>query len=405
MKVAMIVRKLNTRGGVQRHVLYVARELKKAGHEVVLYTFLYSKEDCFADLLEGMDVRSLDFFPTYKHRSAWSIVNIFRSFGQMFRENDASKELADLIDKDTDILNPHDHVCYRVAYYFKERSKNVPSVWVMHDMPTKQFMMLRAQKLDSQLRVSLVKRAFYRVYDAYDAHKFIKAQNEIAVLDERDKKWAKKYFGKNATIIRNGVDANYFSYQERIPPTKETVSLFMNGIFFPHRRFEDGISALGLLVQRGYNATLTISGSTKSNEKYYASLVSLVARLGLQKRVRFTGEISEEDFLAEYHKHHLFLFPNHMQSWGLAVFEAMSCGMPVIVSDTAGASEVLTDKENAVLFSAKDVGALAKSIEILVSDSQLYNPLRKNGRSFVEKKLSWAQTADALIRLFVKASV
>jgi len=65
----------------------------------------------------------------------------------------------------------------------------------------------------------------------------------------------------------------------------------------------------------------------------------------------------------------------------------------------------LTDKENAVLFSAKDVGALAKSIEILVSDSQLYNTLRKNGRSFVEKKLSWAQTADALIRLFVKASV
>ena len=44
MKIAIMVRKLNVRGGVQRHALSLARELALEGDDVTLYTFLYDKE-------------------------------------------------------------------------------------------------------------------------------------------------------------------------------------------------------------------------------------------------------------------------------------------------------------------------------------------------------------------------
>jgi len=56
MKIAIIVKKLNIKGGTQRQALSLAKELKKLGHEIKLYTFFYSNENCYADLLEGFEV-------------------------------------------------------------------------------------------------------------------------------------------------------------------------------------------------------------------------------------------------------------------------------------------------------------------------------------------------------------
>src|SRR4051812_6312435 len=103
MKIAIVVRKLNIQGGVQRHVLHVAQELKKNGHTVTLYTFLYNKEKTFSHMVSGLKVVSLDFYPLHK--------NLVSNF---FEENAASRRLALLIDSDTEVIHAHDQVCYKV---------------------------------------------------------------------------------------------------------------------------------------------------------------------------------------------------------------------------------------------------------------------------------------------------
>ena len=112
MKIAIIIRRLNVKGGAQRQALCLARELQKIGHRVKVYTFIFSKGDCYSDLLENLKVVCLS---DYKTRSNYFI--------NLFFENKNSKKLAFLIDKDTEILNPHDQVSYKVATYFKKRIK------------------------------------------------------------------------------------------------------------------------------------------------------------------------------------------------------------------------------------------------------------------------------------------
>lgn len=389
MRIAIILRKLNIKGGVQRHVLYEARELQKMGHSVTLYAFIFSREDCFAKLLDGLKVVALNSkLPAYSNYFSWKTA-----------ESAAAKRLAFMIDPMTDILNPHDHGCYKVSYYFKKLVKNIPSVWTMHDMPTRAFSAKMAEEMAPGLKTPLPKKIANYLLDKYEIEKYIKKQDIIAVLNGRDKELAKKYFGAGAEIVRNGVDVLSFPFLERAFPKKQTV-LFMNGIFFRHRRFEDGIEAAKLLLDSGHDILLNIAGDYNSDKKYYEGLTMLAQKLGLEGRVRFLGRVSEERLFELYQTSDIFLFPNHMQSWGLAVFEAMSSGLPVIVSKSAGASEVLSDGKNALLVNPYSPQEIAGAIKRLLDNRELYSKISREGRAFVEGNISWQRLALNYLKIF-----
>ncbi len=382
MKIALIIHKLNIRGGVQRHVLSIAREFKKNGHSVKIYTFNYDKSSLFAGEADGLEIVSLR---NYKP---------LRSVKDVFRENSAARELSQKIDKDTDILNPHDQVCYKVSFYFKKNVKNIPSVWTMHDMPTKLWFWWRESQFRPELKLTFLKLLAYRFIDYFNVVKFVKAQDGILVLDSRDKYWVKEFFGMDSEVIGNGLDIEKFPFTERKAPEERHIKILMHGIFAVHRRFEDGILALKILRAKGYDAYMDIIGDFNSDKNYYKMILSLIREEKLENFVNLRGAVSETDLLTAYKECDIFLFPNHLQSWGLAVFEAMASGMPVIVSKTAGASEVLVNGENALLIEALSPQDIALKIEKLIKDSELYLNISRNGRAFVEKNISWSKLTD-----------
>ena len=105
-----------------------------------------------------------------------------------------------------------------------------------------------------------------------------------------------------------------------------------------------------------------------------------------------------------YREHDIFLFPNHLQSWGLAVFEAMSSGVPVVVSQTAGAAEVLADRDTALIVPPKSPSAIAAAVAVLVQDPALFAHMSEGGRAFVESRMSWSRFTDDMEKFFLMAS-
>lgn len=388
MNIAIIVRKLNIKGGTQRQAVMLARDLRHRGHTVTLYTFLYSPIDCYQDELRDLNVVTFGSYPASSRLFFW-------------KEYVAAKQLAYMIDRSTEILNPHDQVSYRVAAYFKRNIKNVPSVWMMNDMPTKTFSLMREREIHPNFHASILKKILIRMSDWFEIYRFIRIQDAITVLDDRGREWVKTYFHRNARTVRNGIDGDAFSYQEHVPPENK-VKLLMNGIFFPHRRFEDGIDALKLLIDAGIDARLMIIGDYDKRQ-YAATVREHIGTLGLQDRVVLRGKVSEEELKIAYREHDIFLFPNHLQSWGIAVFEALASGLPAVVSRTSGAAEVLQDRENALIVDPKHPDQLARAIFDLIKNPELYRILSKNGRLLVEKKISRKNYADSMLDSFEKA--
>jgi glycosyltransferase involved in cell wall biosynthesis len=81
----------------------------------------------------------------------------------------------------------------------------------------------------------------------------------------------------------------------------------------------------------------------------------------------------------------IMIVPSHFEAFGLSIIEAMSYGMPVIAANVGGIPEIITDKQNGILFKAKNVKDLAEKIELLIQNRKLGRMLGENGRKTAKK--------------------
>jgi glycosyltransferase involved in cell wall biosynthesis len=388
MKIAIIIRRLNIMGGTQRLAMYEAEELKKKGHTVKFYTLFLDKDRSYTDALNKLDITALDFQQFVKPVP----IGFLKPLYQLFAESRAARAIAEKIDQDTDLLNPHDQVSYRVTRYFRKyKNPNVPSVWNMNDPPSLAWAYARERANDAVRVHPLWKRAAYALYDWYDARKFISEQDAIITQDARNIEWLNTYYGpyigRKGVTCRNGPEVGLFSYQARRPLTKR-VRLLSSGILFSHRRYQDAIRAVKLLSDRGFEPSLEIIGETSGNKLYYEFLTKLVVELGVGDRIKFLASISEEELIRRYHESDIFLYQHHWQTDGLSPTEAMFSGMVAVVSRTAGAAEILKDHETGMVIEPKDPEGIARAIEELIAKPELYLKLSKQGSEWVRENLS-----------------
>ena len=112
------------------------------------------------------------------------------------------------------------------------------------------------------------------------------------------------------------------------------------------------------------------------------SYKELSDKLGIGGRVVFAGAQKEPEKF--YASADIFVLPSIQEAFGNAVLEAMACGLPIITTEVAGASELMTDGlERFILKDPKDAKSLAEMIRELL-DPELRNKLAKQVRGIAE---------------------
>lgn len=133
-------------------------------------------------------------------------------------------------------------------------------------------------------------------------------------------------------------------------------------------------------------------------EGIYNHLKDVGLKAGLSEHdLVFLGKVEDEELLALYNMCSLFVFPSLREGFGLPVLEAMSCGVPVIGSNTTSIPEVIGNEK--ALFDPADVNSISlKMLEVLTSDS-LRLELVEEGLKQAEK-FSWDISARKVILAF-----
>ena len=409
MKIGIILRLMTIAGGGERQAIMLAKELQVMGHDVSLYTTKKDSARCFPDDVRGTPVRALleTEYPVFR-RNFLSQLPVIRVFFSERRENFLAQKLAGTISPDTEVIIPNDHWGARVAQFFKFTHSGAVSVLMLNDLDLARWSLFDDPLFGRRSKiVKSLKWPFLWCLDYYERHNFLLKQDIIAVLNDRTAEYLKKYVGIKAVVVRSGVESNNFEYRERHPLDKsKDISLFSHGIFYIHRRFEDIIDAVSILLKRGIKTRLMIAGDyvhKKSAEEYYKFLVQKTKDNGVFDRVIFAGAVSEETLKDFYKNSDIFVSVAHLQTWGLAVFEALSSGLPAVISKTIGASEVLTNGENALFTEPADPKSIADAVERLVTDSALYVKVSEQGNQFVRANISWRRYAEAMLALCLKA--
>ena len=125
--------------------------------------------------------------------------------------------------------------------------------------------------------------------------------------------------------------------------------------------------------------------------------MKVINSLNLGGEVIFTGVVSEADLRMYYSNAECLVFPSLYEGFGLPPLEAMSCGCPVIASDSSSLPEVVG--EAAIKISSRDIKGLAMALEEILTKRQLKEKLITKGMKQAAK-FSWEQTAKETLRIY-----
>ena len=119
------------------------------------------------------------------------------------------------------------------------------------------------------------------------------------------------------------------------------------------------------------------------------AMMQRVAARGLEEKFLFTGFLPPGDLDRLYARADVYVMPSASEPFGLTALEALQHGTPVIVSRSAGVSEVV---RNVLRVRFGDVEDLASKILSVLLFPPLRDALSSRGRADVER-LSWRESA------------
>ncbi|MCF2139296.1 MAG: glycosyltransferase family 1 protein [Candidatus Lokiarchaeota archaeon] len=115
----------------------------------------------------------------------------------------------------------------------------------------------------------------------------------------------------------------------------------------------------------------------------------------------FTGFLEGEELGTAIASGDLFLFPSDTDTFGQVVQEALSCGLPAIVSNVGGCQEIVHSSRAGMVISNNDVNAYYQACYKTLNDSQLYKKMRQNGIEFTRHR-NWDSINLDLLKKYEK---
>jgi len=130
---------------------------------------------------------------------------------------------------------------------------------------------------------------------------------------------------------------------------------------------------------------------------HYEELFELVRHLGLEKFVIFTGYIKDEEAPYLYNGADIYAFPSIYEGFGLPPLEAMSCGIPVVASNTSSIPEIVSGA--GILLDPHDTESWVKELVRLLRNK---DERARLGQKSLEraKDFSWQRTAEKTIQVY-----
>lgn len=366
--IGFIINSLDVRGGTHKQLLKLLEFTEAKGEDFFIVT-------C-----------NVDFDRTYpEFRKYESRIRLFKEitgsrglthrYG-LWKRN--CEQLRGLV-SDADVINIHDSGFDTWLPAFRK----IPTVWQINDLhySFRQGNTPGPDNLDKWAKRHIIRYCIKHV----DAITVNVSKNADRVRRQLGRKAEVLYCGIEPLGLNSDREATFSRFSDR------RINLLSSGVWFPYRNYETQVEAVRLLAEAGWDVRLDIIGSTQYSPHYVDEIKSLIEKYGLQNRITIHGMVDEQKFKELHANADLFLFVNVDQSWGLAVFEAMSCGLPVIVSDSVGATEILHDGIDSICVNPLSATDIADRINELASDRKLYARLSDAGSAF-HHRYTWDES-------------
>ena len=208
-------------------------------------------------------------------------------------------------------------------------------------------------------------------------------------------------------VITPGVNLNVFKPGNRsvtkqklqLPPTK---MVLYAGRVEPLKGIDIAIQAVAKL-EIDELVDLIIVGGDATSEHIVSDLKNLAGSLGITKRVKFVGSISQSELADFYRAADVLIFPSYYESFGLVALEAMASGTPVVASRVGGLPKLVRNGETGYLVPFRCAESFTEKLEVILSNPSLQDAMSNSARC-TAMEYGWAGVAENLAKFYMSLS-
>ncbi len=249
----------------------------------------------------------------------------------------------------------------------------------------------------SRWPVTVHRKLYYKLIMALERRIYTDPKVRLAAVSKLVSTQLEKHFGRtDSVVIPNAVDTVIFNSEARLArrsvsrqslklDDRDFVALLI-GNDWKKKGLDQLLRALAII---GIPIQLLVVG--KDDPRLYRSALR---QLRLEDRVRFLAPTA--DVLSFYAAADAYVAPSLEDAFGLPILEAMACGLPVIASVQAGASENIIDGTTGYLLrDPMNHVELAEIILRLAGDRPATQKLGAAAARYVQASVSWDHNVSA----------
>ncbi|WP_185287530.1 glycosyltransferase family 4 protein [Chryseobacterium lactis] len=187
--------------------------------------------------------------------------------------------------------------------------------------------------------------------------------------------------GKNALVQKNKIGSK--------------IHFFTLSNLIPIKGLDLLLDAFSIVLNDYSEIYLTIGG--EGNERKY--LESITKKKGLDRNVIFLGNLTRERAMEEYAKADFYVSPSLQETFGVVVIEALSFGLPAVVT-RCGGPEYIVNNSVGIVVERNSVDELVKGIIHILKNKDYYD--RKKIIEYSEGKYSEDVVSEKIINVYNK---
>ncbi len=261
---------------------------------------------------------------------------------------------------------------------------------------------LRADARLGRARLSWKYPLYHGGFRLWEVRQSLLLADHAVLLNAQDAAWARERLGVPAermSIIPHGLDAAFLG----LPPpggTRDTVSedaplrIAFVGSWIQRKGQEDVIAVASELSARGVPFRLSLYGTGFGEAEVLASFPHAV-----RERLRVVPRYVHAELPQRLADEEVLLFPSHSEGFGMALVEAMACGLAPVSSPVGVAPQVVREGETGRLIPIGDVSALVGALRAFAEDRKWLLSLRTAAQAEV-RKMTWRDIAARTVALY-----
>jgi glycosyltransferase involved in cell wall biosynthesis len=323
--------------------------------------------------------------------------------GLLFPELLAAHLIRDCSNQALDVVDASTGDAWVWGSFFKSGSRNRPLlVTHSHGLEHIAHLELLEEARLGKIHLSWKYPLYRGGYRLWEVAQSLRCADVIFMLNQRDANYAVETLqipAERIHIVGNGIPDTFLNlpFEPGATSSDAPLSIALIGTYIPRKGIHYSTPALNEILSQYPQIKVSLLGTGFTEEQIYAEFDPAI-----RDRILIFPRYTHAHLPRLLQTHQVLLFPSLSEGFGLAILEAMACGLAPVATNIPGPTEFVVDQENGMLIPPRSTKEIVQALEHIIHHRAYLEQLRRKAYTTAQS-YSWTHIAQQRLAIYEKA--